>query len=88
MTHKKNIYVDTSGYLAEQLPELFSKSDSRAPPGQGAFRHRFPLCRSGESTRQLRQARAERCGKRKNPAFERARAVRTLGEKTMKLDGN
>lgn len=25
-THKKNIYVDTSGYLAEQLPELFQKA--------------------------------------------------------------
>lgn len=25
-THKKNIYVDTSGYLAEQLPETFQKA--------------------------------------------------------------
>ena len=23
VTHKKNVYVDTSGYLAEQLPEIF-----------------------------------------------------------------
>ena len=28
MTHKKNVYVDTSGYLAEQLPELFQKAIS------------------------------------------------------------
>ena len=26
VTHKKNIFVDTSGYLAEQLPELFQKA--------------------------------------------------------------
>jgi predicted TIM-barrel fold metal-dependent hydrolase len=26
VTHKKNIVVDTSGYLAEQLPELFQKA--------------------------------------------------------------
>jgi uncharacterized protein len=25
-THKKNVWVDTSGYLAEQLPELFRKA--------------------------------------------------------------
>ena len=31
LTHKKNIYVDTSGYLAEQLPEIF----------QGAIRGRL-----------------------------------------------
>ena len=26
VTHKKNVYVDTSGYLAEQLPEIFRKA--------------------------------------------------------------
>lgn len=26
LTHKKNIYVDTSGYLAQQLPEIFHKA--------------------------------------------------------------
>ena len=26
VTHKKNLFVDTSGYLAEQLPELFQKA--------------------------------------------------------------
>jgi predicted TIM-barrel fold metal-dependent hydrolase len=26
LTHKKNVYADTSGYLAEQLPELFLRS--------------------------------------------------------------
>jgi uncharacterized protein len=26
VTHKKNVYVDTSGYLAEQLPELFQRA--------------------------------------------------------------
>jgi uncharacterized protein len=26
LTHKKNVYVDTSGYLAEQLPELFQRA--------------------------------------------------------------
>jgi len=31
LTHKKNVYVDTSGYLAEQLPEIF----------QGAIRGRL-----------------------------------------------
>ena len=25
VTHKKNLFVDTSGYLAEQLPEIFQK---------------------------------------------------------------
>jgi predicted TIM-barrel fold metal-dependent hydrolase len=26
LTHKKNVYVDTSGYLAEQLPEIFRRA--------------------------------------------------------------
>ncbi len=26
VTHKKNIYVDTSGYLADQLPDLFQRA--------------------------------------------------------------
>ena len=26
VTHKKNIWVDTSGYIAEQLPELFQRA--------------------------------------------------------------
>jgi predicted TIM-barrel fold metal-dependent hydrolase len=26
VTHKKNVYVDTSGYLAEQLPDIFRKA--------------------------------------------------------------
>lgn len=26
LTHKKNVHVDTSGYLAEQLPEIFLRS--------------------------------------------------------------
>jgi len=26
LTHKRNVYVDTSGYLAEQLPEIFLRS--------------------------------------------------------------
>ena len=26
VTHKKNVYVDTSGYLAEQLPEMFLRA--------------------------------------------------------------
>ena len=26
LTHKKNVYADTSGYLAEQLPEIFLRS--------------------------------------------------------------
>src|SRR4029453_7881679 len=59
----------------------FSKSDSRTPAGQGAFRHGFPLCRFGESVDELRQAGAQRFRERKNPYFERARAVRTLSEK-------
>ena len=53
VTHKKNIYVDTSGYLAEQLPELFQRAIRGPSSGQGAFWHRFPICRLGESSRQL-----------------------------------
>jgi len=26
LTHKKNVYADISGYLAEQLPEIFLKA--------------------------------------------------------------
>ncbi|HXG50950.1 MAG TPA: amidohydrolase family protein [candidate division Zixibacteria bacterium] len=26
LTHKRNVYADTSGYLAEQLPEIFQKA--------------------------------------------------------------
>jgi predicted TIM-barrel fold metal-dependent hydrolase len=42
VTHKKNIYVDTSGYLAEQLPELFQKAIGSRLQDKALFGTDFP----------------------------------------------
>lgn len=41
-THKKNIVVDTSGYLADQLPELFRKAISGRLQDKALFGTDFP----------------------------------------------
>jgi hypothetical protein len=42
VTHKKNVYVDTSGYLAEQLPELFQKAIGSRLQDKALFGTDFP----------------------------------------------
>lgn len=42
LTHKKNIYVDTSGYLAEQLPELFQRAIQGRLQDKALFGTDFP----------------------------------------------
>jgi predicted TIM-barrel fold metal-dependent hydrolase len=42
LTHKKNLYVDTSGYLAEQLPEVFRKAISGRLQDKALFGTDFP----------------------------------------------
>lgn len=42
LTHKKNLYVDTSGYLAEQLPELFQKAIGGRLQDKALFGTDFP----------------------------------------------
>jgi predicted TIM-barrel fold metal-dependent hydrolase len=42
VTHKKNVYVDTSGYLAEQLPELFQKAIAGRLQDKALFGTDFP----------------------------------------------
>src|SRR5919108_1832323 len=42
LTHKKNVYVDTSGYLAEQLPEIFLKAISGRLQDKALFGTDFP----------------------------------------------
>ena len=41
-THKKNVYVDTSGYRAEQLPELFQKAIQGRLQDRALFGTDFP----------------------------------------------
>lgn len=41
-THKKNIFVDTSGYLAEQLPELFQRAIRGRLQDRALFGTDFP----------------------------------------------
>jgi predicted TIM-barrel fold metal-dependent hydrolase len=41
-THKKNLYVDTSGYLAEQLPEIFRKAIGGRLQDKALFGTDFP----------------------------------------------
>lgn len=41
-THKKNIYVDTSGYLVEQLPEIFQKAIQGRLQDRALFGTDFP----------------------------------------------
>jgi len=42
VTHKKNVYVDTSGYLAEQLPEIFQKAIGSRLQDKALFGTDFP----------------------------------------------
>jgi uncharacterized protein len=42
ITHKKNVYVDTSGYLAEQLPEIFFKAIAGRLQDKALFGTDFP----------------------------------------------
>ncbi len=42
LTHKKNIVVDTSGYLAEQLPELFRRAITGRLQDKALFGTDFP----------------------------------------------
>ena len=42
VTHKKNLFVDTSGYLAEQLPELFQKAIGGRLQDKALFGTDFP----------------------------------------------
>src|SRR3989338_2765348 len=48
-THKKNIYVDTSGYLAEQLPELFQKAIQGRLQDRALFGTDFPYVDLGKA---------------------------------------
>jgi len=41
-THKKNLYVDTSGYLAEQLPEIFRRAIGGRLQDKALFGTDFP----------------------------------------------
>jgi predicted TIM-barrel fold metal-dependent hydrolase len=42
VTHKKNLYADTSGYLAEQLPEIFRKAIAGRLQDKALFGTDFP----------------------------------------------
>lgn len=42
LTHKKNVYVDTSGYLAEQLPEPFQRAIRGRLQDKALFGTDFP----------------------------------------------
>ena len=42
VTHKKNVHVDTSGYLAEQLPEIFLKAIGGRLQDKALFGTDFP----------------------------------------------
>ena len=42
VTHKKNLYVDTSGYLAEQLPEIFLRAIRGRLQDKALFGTDFP----------------------------------------------
>ena len=42
VTHKKNVYVDTSGYLAEQLPEIFQRAIRGRLQDKALFGTDFP----------------------------------------------
>jgi predicted TIM-barrel fold metal-dependent hydrolase len=42
VTHKKNVFVDTSGYLAEQLPEIFQKAIAGRLQDKALFGTDFP----------------------------------------------
>ena len=42
VTHKKNLFVDTSGYLAEQLPEIFKRAIGGRLQDKALFGTDFP----------------------------------------------
>jgi hypothetical protein len=42
VTHKKNLFVDTSGYLAEQLPEIFARAIGGRLQDKALFGTDFP----------------------------------------------
>lgn len=42
LTHKRNVYVDTSGYLAEQLPEVFQRAIGGRLQDKALFGTDFP----------------------------------------------
>jgi hypothetical protein len=42
LTHKRNVYVDTSGYLAEQLPEIFQRAIGGRLQDKALFGTDFP----------------------------------------------
>jgi predicted TIM-barrel fold metal-dependent hydrolase len=42
LTHKKNVYADTSGYLAEQLPDIFLKAIGGRLQDKALFGTDFP----------------------------------------------
>jgi len=42
LTHKKNVYVDSSGYLAEQLPEIFKRAIRGRLQDKALFGTDFP----------------------------------------------
>jgi predicted TIM-barrel fold metal-dependent hydrolase len=42
LTHKKNVFADTSGYLAEQLPEIFLKAIGGRLQDKALFGTDFP----------------------------------------------
>ncbi len=48
-THKKNIYVDTSGYLAEQLPEMFQSAIRGRLQDKALFGTDFPYVDLGKA---------------------------------------
>jgi uncharacterized protein len=49
VTHKKNVYVDTSGYLAEQLPELFQRAIRGRLQDKAVFGTDFPYIDLGKA---------------------------------------
>ena len=42
VSHKKNVHIDTSGYLAEHLPELFQKAIGGRLQDKALFGTDFP----------------------------------------------
>jgi predicted TIM-barrel fold metal-dependent hydrolase len=49
VTHKKNLFVDTSGYLAEQLPEIFQKAIGSRLQDKALFGTDFPYVDLGKA---------------------------------------
>jgi len=49
VTHKKNLYVDTSGYLAEQLPEIFLRAICGRLQDKALFGTDFPYVDLGKA---------------------------------------